>query len=225
MHRTGLEPVTTRFEAGYSIRLSYRCEVGIVTHMTILEKTEGIVLRSLDYKERERIVTLFTKEAGLISLIIKGLSKKNFHLLSLSTPFCCAEFIYTKGRSDLYRFQDGSLLEGYPLLRTKWNHLKTAASLTQNILHSQLPGKSAPLLYALFNTCLKQIAHFEDPAPLVASFTLKLLAHEGLIATTQLPTLFQELLATRSFEHLKQLCLSPEQCHEVQELFKLSLLL
>ena len=26
MHRTGLEPVTTRFEAGYSIRLSYRCE-------------------------------------------------------------------------------------------------------------------------------------------------------------------------------------------------------
>lgn len=26
MHRTGLEPVTTRFEAGYSIQLSYRCE-------------------------------------------------------------------------------------------------------------------------------------------------------------------------------------------------------
>jgi hypothetical protein len=25
VHRTGLEPVTTRFEAGYSIRLSYRC--------------------------------------------------------------------------------------------------------------------------------------------------------------------------------------------------------
>src|SRR5579871_2889384 len=25
-HRTGLEPVTTRFEAGYSIRLSYRCK-------------------------------------------------------------------------------------------------------------------------------------------------------------------------------------------------------
>lgn len=25
MHRTGLEPVTTRFEAGYSIQLSYRC--------------------------------------------------------------------------------------------------------------------------------------------------------------------------------------------------------
>ena len=26
LHRTGLEPVTTRFEAGYSIRLSYRCK-------------------------------------------------------------------------------------------------------------------------------------------------------------------------------------------------------
>ncbi len=26
VHRTGLEPVTTRFEAGYSIRLSYRCK-------------------------------------------------------------------------------------------------------------------------------------------------------------------------------------------------------
>jgi transposase len=27
VHRTGLEPVTTRFEAGYSIRLSYRCKL------------------------------------------------------------------------------------------------------------------------------------------------------------------------------------------------------
>jgi hypothetical protein len=27
MHRRGLEPLTTRFEAGYSIRLSYRCLV------------------------------------------------------------------------------------------------------------------------------------------------------------------------------------------------------
>lgn len=27
VHRTGLEPVTTRFEAGYSIRLSYQCKI------------------------------------------------------------------------------------------------------------------------------------------------------------------------------------------------------
>jgi hypothetical protein len=38
LHRTGLEPVTTRFEAGYSIRLSYRCKRALRIAISI-EKT------------------------------------------------------------------------------------------------------------------------------------------------------------------------------------------
>lgn len=49
VHRTGLEPVTTRFEAGYSIRLSYRC----------IEK-EGILPENLTKKQELFFYLLFT---------------------------------------------------------------------------------------------------------------------------------------------------------------------
>ena len=80
------------------------------------EKTEGIVLRSQDYKERHRIITLFTP-LGLISLIVKGISRKNSHLLTLTTPFSHGEYIYRQGRSDLFRFHDGAVLDDHFDLR------------------------------------------------------------------------------------------------------------
>jgi len=144
------------------------------------EKTEGIVLRSQDYKERDRLITLFTPE-GLLSLIVKGISRKNSRLLSLTTPFCHGEYLYRVGSSELFRFQDGSILDDGLTLRSKLSHLQTAGSLAQAILSSQMPKKDSPALFALYRSYQKQIPSFSDGAPLLASFYLKLLKHEGLL--------------------------------------------
>ena len=146
------------------------------------DRCEGVTLRSLDYKERQRIITVFTEKKGLISLIVKGMSKKNPHLLSLTSPFCRAEFLYKKKRSDLFSFQDGTILDPHLSLRNEWRYLQAAGQLCQLLLQSQLPGKPAPAIYSLFCSYLKRVVEFEDPAALIASFQLKLLRVEGLIA-------------------------------------------
>ena len=145
------------------------------------DRCEGITLRSLEYKERERIITVFTAK-GLISLIVKRMSNKKPHLLSLTSPFCQGEFLYKKKRSDLFSFLDGTVLDAHLNLRTEWRHLQAAGQLCQLLLKSQLPGKPSPAIYTLFSTYLKKVSEFEDPAALVASFQLKLLKAEGLIA-------------------------------------------
>ncbi len=150
--------------------------------MTQEEQVEGIVLRAFDYKERQRIITLFTQEAGIISLIIKEISKKNFRLLSLSTPFSQVEIQFKKGRSDLFHYIDGTIIDEHLRLRQQYAYLQTAGSLAQGILQSQLPGKPAPFLYLLFRSFLKQVPLFDNHATLLASFRLKLLRHEGLLA-------------------------------------------
>jgi DNA repair protein RecO (recombination protein O) len=149
------------------------------------EKSEGIILRSLDYKDRQRIITVFSREAGIISLIIKGLSKRNYRLLALSSPFCRAEFIYRKGSSDLFRFIDGSVLDEHLIFRKKLSFIQTAGTLSQAILRSQMPGKPAPALYSLLCSYFQQIPSFEEFFTLVASFHLKLLKHEGLTALSK----------------------------------------
>jgi DNA repair protein RecO (recombination protein O) len=144
------------------------------------ERVEGIVLRSTIYKENHRIVTLFTQEAGLISLMVKGV--KTPERLVLLTPFSQIEVFFRRKLSDLYLLKDGSLIADNLFLREKWDYLETAGKMAQIILHSQMPGKPSPLLYALFLACLKQLPQFDEPAPLLLLFYLKLLTHEGILS-------------------------------------------
>jgi DNA repair protein RecO (recombination protein O) len=145
------------------------------------EKTEGIVLRSQDYQERNRIVTLFTPQ-GMLSLVIRGISKKNSRLLSLSTPFCYGEYVYHRGSSELLSFRDGTVLDDHFDLRQSWKSLQTAGALAGAILTSQMVGKPAPALFALYKSYQDQASHFENSEVLLASFYLKLLKHEGLLS-------------------------------------------
>lgn len=145
------------------------------------EKTEGIVLRSQDYKERHRIITLFSPQ-GLISLIVKGISQKNARLLALTTPFSYGEYIYRQGNSELFRFQDGTLLNDYFTFRQHLKFLDAAGTLANAVLSSQMAGKPAPALFALYKSYHSQVASFDDPMPLTASFFLKLLKYEGLLS-------------------------------------------
>lgn len=145
------------------------------------EKTEGIVLRSFDYKERGRIITVFSSDYGMIDLVAASLSKKKSYLLSLTSPFSQGEFVFTRGKSTLYRFQDGTLINPHAVLRQKLSSLNVASQIIQAIILSQLPGKSALALYQMTLAYLKQVALFEDPSPLIVSFYLKLLKHEGLL--------------------------------------------
>jgi len=172
-----------------------------------LEKSEGIVLKALNYQENSRIVTLFTDDGGIIQLIIKGISHKNSDKLRLSSLLTRGEYLYIKGRSSLYLFQDGTVLEEPLYLRERWGYIKTAGEIVQIILKSQMVGKPAPLLYQLFVAYLKQIPFFEDPNGLIGSFYVKLLQHEGVLPERQ----FSYLSQIRSFNELKKIELSPDE--------------
>ena len=175
------------------------------------ERVEGIVLRTTPYKESHRIITLFTQEAGITSFMAKRV--KTPEKMVLLSPFSQIEVIYRKKLSDLYSFKDGSLIADNLFLREKWDYLEIAGKMAQILLHSQLPGKPAPLLYNLFLSCIKQIPHFEEPTSLLLFFYLKLLSHEGILSLEERAAfpislsaaswdVMMELVGHRSFQAL-----------------------
>lgn len=157
---------------------SHKLDKGFMTE----QKEEGIVLKATDYKESSRIVSLFTKHSGMISLIVKRLSPRKPTLINLTTPLCRAEFIYRKGRSSLFTFIDGSILDLHLPLRKSYLYLKTAGNCLKMIHTTQLPEKPAPKLYHLLSLSLKNMPLFSDPSALHCLFKLKLLKHEGLLS-------------------------------------------
>ncbi|NGX47132.1 MAG: DNA repair protein RecO [Chlamydiae bacterium] len=195
--------------------------------MPLEEKHEGLVLRSIDYKDRQKIITLFTPTRGLISLIVKGITRKKSHLLTLTSPFTKAEYHFSIRRSELYTFRDGTPLKTHHNLRQNLRHLQSATTLIKALLTSQLPGKPAPKLYNLTLTYLKHLPTFADPTSLTASFLLKLLKHDGHLSATHREPPFTSseweellpLLSARTISSLQKHTTHPNLHQQIETLF------
>lgn len=145
-----------------------------------MDNTEGITLKSIPYQDKSRIISVFTKEFGLISLLVKDIISDP-SLFTLTSPFCVGEFIFKRGREELFLFQDGSIIDEHLDLRGDLKFINSAYAICISILDTQLYHKKSKLLYLLLKAYLRQIPLFKNPNALVSSFYLKLLFHEGLL--------------------------------------------
>lgn len=143
-------------------------------------RTEGIVVNSIPFQDYDRIITVVTPDEGLIKFIFKGSASTKSGKASSTTPLTVAEFIYSKGRSDLLKGHEISPLDHQLALRNNLNTLEAACDMLQIINATQMPGKSCTNLYKLLLAYLKKLPFAHDPATLSTSFRLKTLRHEGM---------------------------------------------
>lgn len=62
-------------------------------------KSKGIVLRSIRFGEADRILDLYTHDAGLVSAIAKGIRRTKSRIGGRLEPLSCVEFMAYRGRS------------------------------------------------------------------------------------------------------------------------------
>ena len=183
-------------------------------HITI----EAITLRSISIQDPKKIVTVFSKQLGLISLVVSTSKAKN---RSICEPFCKAELILTPKKKDLFLLYDSSIQDLHLPLRNKLCYLQTAFSMVKALLSSQLPEKPSPFLYALLEKSLQNTPSFPDQNTLLACFYLKLLSHEGLYNphSPKEKVLFSTLAQERKLSTLREIECSIEDLLEVETLF------
>ena len=141
------------------------------------EKSHGILLSAIPYLGQQKILKVFTVEAGMISLIAKGNK-----LPSLCSPFCIAEWVYKKSEREIFPLTDGTLTDPLSRLRDSYEALSAAGSIAGDLLRSQFPSKPSPLLYELMAAYFRKIGTSAHPQNLSASFRLKLLLHDGILS-------------------------------------------
>lgn len=61
-------------------------------------KTEGLILRTQDYKESDKLLTILTKDAGVVTAYAGGASKLKNRFSCCASPLCYAEFVLFKNR-------------------------------------------------------------------------------------------------------------------------------
>jgi DNA repair protein RecO (recombination protein O) len=146
-----------------------------------LEKFRAIVLQSTPFQEKSKIIKIFSKEMGIISVIVKNISQKNSFLNVITSVFSEIEIICKKTNSDLFIYKEASLINDFLFLRDNLLNLTSACDMAKAILKTQFFQKSAEPLYDLFISYLKKVKDFENPKILSNSFCLKVLIFEKML--------------------------------------------
>ena len=58
-------------------------------------KTKGVVLKAVDFKDSDKIVTIFSADFGLIKARVRGVKKAKEKLAFAVQPFAFVEFVLT----------------------------------------------------------------------------------------------------------------------------------
>lgn len=146
-----------------------------------MKQTEqtAIVLRYANYRENDRMLTLFSPTRGRIEALARGCRKPRSPILNASEPFALGDFeLYERGNH--LTVINATLTETFYPLRTDFDRLSVGTYLlgvTENLIQ---PGVPAQELFMLLLHTLSRLTFTSQPwKPLVAGFLLHLSACEG----------------------------------------------
>ncbi len=177
--------------------------------------TEGIVLKAFNLGDYDRVMTVFSKNDGLMKLVVKKGSHPKWAQPALTMPLTCVEYYYAPAKHEIFRFHEGHVLNNYLPLRQKLEYLEAASHLVQGLLSTQFLGKPAPLLYQLFAFYLNKIPTASNPQILVNSFRLKLMSHDGQLVLRRGCSVCK-LALTTSYMHRGECFCEAHACEDAE---------
>ena len=145
-------------------------------------KAEGIVIRRRTIGESDRILTLFTKEFGKITVIAKGIRRITSKRAPLVEIFSRISLLIHKGKTWVVVSEVRSL-DNYNRLRTNLRVISVAYYICE-LLDGLLPEKAEHRdIYALLIQTLQNLNLVEDDAHMIGElFSQRLLQRLGYVA-------------------------------------------
>lgn len=144
----------------------------------MLYRVEGIVIRSMDYGEGNKIVTLLTPGHGKQGVVIRGARKPKSRYGALAQLFTYGEYAFYKSGS-LGTLSSGEVIEPFRELREgleKPAYASYAAELTDKAVSDE---DASGQLFSQLRACLTALAQGKDPAIILRIYEMKVAAFAG----------------------------------------------
>jgi DNA repair protein RecO (recombination protein O) len=95
-------------------------------------RSKGIVLRSIRYGEADRILDLYTRDAGLVSTIAKGIRRTRSRFGARLEPLSCVDFVAYHGRT-LDTITQAEVLRSFRGVREDLARFEAAAGIVGSV--------------------------------------------------------------------------------------------
>lgn len=137
-----------------------------------------MVLKGYNYGEADRILTLWTPNAGKLRVVAKGMRKTKSRMGGHLDLFTRSSLLLARGRQ-LDIVTQAETLESFASMRTDLNRLSYAHYVAEILDNFTAEGLSNYPLYTLTLTTLRRLAEAANLELVVRAFELQLLALTG----------------------------------------------
>ena len=114
-------------------------------------KVRGLVIRTVDIKESDRLITIFTEEMGVVSAIAKSARSIKSRKLVATLQFCYTDFVlYSRG--EYYYVKEADLIESFYGVRYTVSGLALASYITEVLNYVTVAEAERDLLRLSLNS-------------------------------------------------------------------------
>ncbi|GAB6990654.1 DNA repair protein RecO [Paenibacillus pini] len=145
----------------------------------MLYRVEGIVIRSMDYGEGNKIITLCTENAGKVGVLVRGAKKVKSRHAALTQLFTVGEYVFFRNGTGLGTLNSGEINQSHHLLREelfKAAYASYACELLDRVLHDEETGN---FWFQQLHACLQALEEDKDPAIIIHLYEMKILQAAG----------------------------------------------
>ena len=144
----------------------------------MLHTVKGLVIRSCDIGESDRLITIFTHELGNITALARGVHSYKNRNMSSTQQFCYSSFVLYQ-RGDKLWVKESSLIESFFNIRNSIAGLSLAGYIAEVLADITTASPEVDLLRLSLNS-LYAIAEEKYPLPLIkAAFEIRALSIIG----------------------------------------------
>lgn len=136
-------------------------------------KSPGLVLKNANYKEADKLLTIYTREQGKVPAIAKGVRKVKSSMRGGIQLFSHTDFVFYRGRS-LDTVTQCAVIEPFVELRSDLDRFAYAAYMAELIVESVPEREANSELFLLLLTCLHLLIT-DDPQLVIRLFEVRLM--------------------------------------------------
>lgn len=121
-------------------------------------KVKGIVLKAVDYKDSDKIVTIFSAEMGLINARLKGVKKNKAKLAFAVQPFAFIEFVLIKN-GDFFTCVNATSIDQFFNITLDFDNYIFMLACLEICLKTVKQDDAQPELFLLLLNSLKLVCY------------------------------------------------------------------
>jgi len=143
---------------------------------------ECLILKPLDFREKDRILTFLAATQGKCSGVLFGAKSLRSKSLGVSEPFVLARLQFSeRPRSEMVRIHHAEVVRSHPGLRRDYQALLHASYCVELVLLAEFPPQDAPACFRMLLEVVERLEAGSPPEEAKLAFELNFLELLGVL--------------------------------------------